>query len=307
SNLEQGLELGVLRLERLLDRERILELLRLTDPNRPAGPAAAAAVATGATGAISEEAEVSEELIGELESRVEEAEKRVRAEAAKLGAKMAGRLGDRAKREEGSRREAVEARDDVNRLQNALRVKEDRLAQTVVDYLELRHAMLRVQRASSVAREDAAAERIVQEEEVRECRRSTAVQTKGVVEQVARTCEEVGGELRRQIQLREDEACMLREQRAEAEELYEARAVRLEELLEDWKAKYAALRRKFALETEGFRRDADNIGRHVSGEGRSGVRFERIRAGPPGGRPAISSRSGSSAQHAVERAMYSRA
>jgi len=34
-------------------------------------------------------------------------------------------------------------------------------------------------------------------------------------------------------------------------------------------------------------------------------RFERIRAGPPGGRPAISSRSGSSARHAVERAIYS--
>ena len=58
---------------------------------------------------------------------------------------------------------------------------------------------------------------------------------------------------------------MLQEQRAEAEELYEARAVRLESLLEDWKTKYATLRRKFALETEGFRRDADNIGRQVSG------------------------------------------
>eukprot|EP00904_Undaria_pinnatifida_P002539 jgi/Undpi1/12286/HiC_scaffold_5.g01962.m1 len=285
SNLEQGLELGVLRLERLLDRERILELLRLTDPNRPAK----------ATGAASEEAEVSEELIDELEGRVEEAEERVRGEAAKLGAKMAGRLGDRAKREGGFRREAVEARDNVLGLQNALRIKEERLAQTVVDYLELRHAMLKVQQASSVAREDAAAERIVQEAEVRECRRKTAKQRKDVAEQVGRTCEEVSSELRRQIKLREDEACMLQEQRAEAEELYEARAVRLESLLEDWKTKYATLRRKFALETEGFRRDADNIGR----------RFERIRAGPPGGRPAISSRGGSSANHAVERAMYS--
>lgn len=54
---------------------------------------------------------------------------------------------------------------------------------------------------------------------------------------------------------------MLREQRAEAEELYEARAVRLEILLEEWKSKHAALRRRFSLETEGFRRDADNIGR----------------------------------------------
>lgn len=54
---------------------------------------------------------------------------------------------------------------------------------------------------------------------------------------------------------------MLREQRAEAEELYEERAVRLEGLLEEWKTKYAALRRRFSLETEGFRRDADNIGR----------------------------------------------
>ncbi|CAM9685596.1 unnamed protein product, partial [Choristocarpus tenellus] len=35
SNLEQDYDLGLLRLERLLDRERILELLRLTDPNRP--------------------------------------------------------------------------------------------------------------------------------------------------------------------------------------------------------------------------------------------------------------------------------
>lgn len=56
---------------------------------------------------------------------------------------------------------------------------------------------------------------------------------------------------------------MLQEQRAEAEELYEARAVRLEGLLEEWKAKHAALRRRFSLETEGFRRDADNIGRYV--------------------------------------------
>lgn len=55
---------------------------------------------------------------------------------------------------------------------------------------------------------------------------------------------------------------MLREQRAEAEELYEARAVRLESMLEEWKTKHAALRRRFSLETEGFRRDADNIGRH---------------------------------------------
>ena len=57
---------------------------------------------------------------------------------------------------------------------------------------------------------------------------------------------------------------MLQEQRAEAEELYEARAVRLEGLLEEWKTKHAALRRRFSLETEGFRRDADNIGRYAS-------------------------------------------
>lgn len=56
---------------------------------------------------------------------------------------------------------------------------------------------------------------------------------------------------------------MLQEQRAEAEELYEARAVRLESLLEEWKTKHAALRRRFSLETEGFRRDADNIGRYI--------------------------------------------
>lgn len=55
---------------------------------------------------------------------------------------------------------------------------------------------------------------------------------------------------------------MLREQRAEAEELYEARAVRLERMLEEWKTKHAKLRRRFSLETEGFRRDADNIGRY---------------------------------------------
>lgn len=54
---------------------------------------------------------------------------------------------------------------------------------------------------------------------------------------------------------------MLREQQAEAEELYEARAVRLESLLKEWNAKHASLRRRFSLETEGFRRDADNIGR----------------------------------------------
>lgn len=56
---------------------------------------------------------------------------------------------------------------------------------------------------------------------------------------------------------------MLREQRAEVEELYEERAVRLESMLEEWKTKHAALRRRFSLETEGFRRDADNIGRYV--------------------------------------------
>ena len=55
---------------------------------------------------------------------------------------------------------------------------------------------------------------------------------------------------------------MLREQRAEAEILCEERAVRLEGLLEEWKTKYAALRWRFSLETEGFRRDADNIGRY---------------------------------------------
>lgn len=54
---------------------------------------------------------------------------------------------------------------------------------------------------------------------------------------------------------------MLAEQHAEAEQLYEARAARLQSLLEDWKSKYGALRRRFALETEGFRRDADEIGR----------------------------------------------
>ena len=62
-------------------------------------------------------------------------------------------------------------------------------------------------------------------------------------------------------QLRVDKACMLREQRAGGEELYKARAARLEGLVEDWKGKYATLRRRFALETEGFRRDADEIGR----------------------------------------------
>lgn len=54
---------------------------------------------------------------------------------------------------------------------------------------------------------------------------------------------------------------MLVEQHAETKQLYESRAKRLEGLLEDWKSKHAALRRRFALETEGFRREADEIGR----------------------------------------------
>ncbi|CAB1106434.1 unnamed protein product [Ectocarpus sp. CCAP 1310/34] len=190
-------------------------------------------------------------------------------------------------------------------------------------FQELRHAMLRAQRVASEAREDAKKGRAADEEELkpllssclrsdgallppfalhadtcqmRKCRSYMAYQVQAITERVKGTCEDVESELHRQIQLRKDEVCMLREQRAEAEELYEARAVRLESLLEEWKGKHAALRRRFSLETEGFRRDADNIGR----------RFERIRAGPPGGRPAISSRSGSSARLAVERAFHPR-
>eukprot|EP00752_Nemacystus_decipiens_P002768 g2586.t1 len=300
SNLEHGLELGVLRLERLLDRERILELLRLTDPNRAAATRAAElakAVGKGGEGGgeDGDEEEVPEELIGQLEDRVAEAEERVRVEASRVGTAVAGRLEERARREENSRREESLARDEIVRMQTTLRDKEERLATTVISYLELRHAMLRAQRVASEAREDSATGRAVDEEEVRKCRSYMAEQTRAIREQVERTCEDVGGELHRQIQLREDEACMLQEQRAEAEELYEARAVRLESLLEEWKTRHAALRRRFSLETEGFRRDADNIGR----------RFDKIRAGPPGGRPPISSRSGSSARNAVERAIYS--
>ncbi|CAN0135362.1 unnamed protein product, partial [Scytosiphon promiscuus] len=309
SNLEHGLELGVLRLERLLDRERILELLRLTDPDQTSVTRAAdvATIARGGAGGTAhgngergrdggEQGErVSEELIEELEERVAEAEERVRSEASRVGAVVAGRLEERARREEESRREESSASDEILRLQTALRDKEERLANTVVSYLELRHAMLRAQRLASEAREDAAKGRAVDEEEMKNCKSFTVEQTRAINERVDRTCVEVSGELKHQIHLREDEACMLREQRAEAEELYEARAVRLESLLDEWNAKHAALRRRFSLETEGFRRDADNIGR----------RFERIRAGPRGGRPAISSRSGSSARHAIERAMYS--
>lgn len=65
---------------------------------------------------------------------------------------------------------------------------------------------------------------------------------------------------------------MLQEQRAEAEELFEARAARLERLAEEWKSKYEALRRRFALETEGFRRDAHEIGR-CDAEGTGGRRM----------------------------------
>lgn len=80
---------------------------------------------------------------------------------------------------------------------------------------------------------------------------------------------------------------MLQEQRAEVEELYEARAVRLESLLEEWKKKHAALRRRFSLETEGFRRDADNIGRYVR-VGRAVCLFRSRRAWRP--RPLIAAR-----------------
>ncbi|CAM9982234.1 unnamed protein product [Ectocarpus sp. 6 AP-2014] len=319
SNLEHGLELGVLRLERLLDRERILELLRLTDPDRAEATRAAGMEAfsgggggtTGRGGTADEnvygggggggggedDEEVSEEVVEQLEERVAEAEERVRVEASRVGAAVAVRLEERARREQDTRREEALARDEVLRLQTALRGKEERLANTVVSYLELRHAMLRAQRVASEAREDAKKGRAADEEEMRNCRSYTAYQVQAITERVKGTCEDVESELHRQVQLRKDEVCMLREQRAEAEELYEARAVRLESLLEEWKGKHAALRRRFSLETEGFRRDADNIGR----------RFERIRAGPPGGRPAISSRSGSSARLAVERAFYPRA
>lgn len=54
---------------------------------------------------------------------------------------------------------------------------------------------------------------------------------------------------------------MLSEQHAETEQLYESRVERLEGLMEEWKEKYRALRRRFALETEGFRRDAKELGR----------------------------------------------
>ncbi|CAM9147188.1 unnamed protein product [Ectocarpus sp. 8 AP-2014] len=315
SNLEHGLELGVLRLERLLDRERILELLRLTDPDRAEATRAAGMEAfsgggegiTGRGGTADENVygggggedddEISEELVEQLEERVAEAEERVRVEASRVGAAVAVRLEERARREQDTRREEALARDEVLRLQTALRGKEERLANTVVSYLELRHAMLRAQRVASEAREEAKKGRAADEEEMRKCRSYTAYQVQAITERVKGTCEDVESELHRQIQLRKDEVCMLREQRAEAEDLYEARAVRLEGLLEEWNGKHAALRRRFSLETEGFRRDADNIGR----------RFERIRAGPPGGRPVISSRSGSSARLAVERAFYPRA
>ncbi|CAM9547688.1 unnamed protein product, partial [Hapterophycus canaliculatus] len=146
SNLEHGLELGVLRLERLLDRERILELLRLTDPDRTSTTRGAdeAVITRGGTvqgnwgrGSEGEGGGdcVSEELIEQLEERVAEAEERVRSEASRVGAAVAGRLEERARREGESRREETLARDEVVRLQTALRDKEERLADTVVSYL----------------------------------------------------------------------------------------------------------------------------------------------------------------------------
>lgn len=63
---------------------------------------------------------------------------------------------------------------------------------------------------------------------------------------------------------------MLAEQQTETEKLYEERAMRLESLLQEWKSKYAALRRRFVLETEGFRRDADEIGRCEEHRGQGG-------------------------------------
>ncbi|CAN0382396.1 unnamed protein product [Ascophyllum nodosum] len=98
---------------------------------------------------------------------MEKAEERVRTETARLESAVAGRLGERAEREEKVRREEGITSEEVVQLQNTLRDKEQRLARTVVDYLELRHAVLRAQRVSSEARDEAAAVRMEQEEQVR--------------------------------------------------------------------------------------------------------------------------------------------
>ncbi|CAN0087026.1 unnamed protein product, partial [Phaeothamnion confervicola] len=176
SCLEQAYELELLRLERGLDRERILELLRLTDPDAPprpqpppvpsalgpaaAGhrssnqsqsqrypatgrPAAATAAATAAQG------EASPRLVVELERRAADAERRMHDEGRAVRVAVAEAIRQRALREEQRRAQVTAALNTNPQLLRRVCETESRLSHTVLDYLRLRHAALVAQRTSA--------------------------------------------------------------------------------------------------------------------------------------------------------------
>ncbi|CAM9887407.1 unnamed protein product, partial [Discosporangium mesarthrocarpum] len=302
SNLQQGFELGNLRLERLLDRERILELLRQTDPNTPgkrgtshppacehgrrssAGPGARHGEGRGekgggsaAGGGEEEDDTVPEEVIKELEARAADLEGRAWEKARSLESEISARLEERSRREGRMRREGATSRDAVLQRQTEVAQAEGRLSQTVLDYLTLRHNMLCAQR---VSREEADALEGLKHRRAREVELAVLAtsrekeKTREEVDRASRNAKEC---LRNQIRLREEEACMLEEQREEEGRLYQDRVEALEVELRRWRERYLGLRRRFSLETEGFQRDAEEIGR----------RFDRIRKGARGGRGAV--------------------
>eukprot|EP00953_Heterococcus_sp_UTEX-ZZ885_P029479 15637-Heterococcus_DN1.PRE.1 len=129
TDVEQRLELELLRLSRALDRERLVELLKATDPDPPS-PKSKCEARTAAAA----------ELISPLHCCCHNLRLLLLYEQ------------ERSLREHDARDTGTAHTREIAKLQAELKKTEDSLGQTVLDALELRHNALRTQRAAAEER-----------------------------------------------------------------------------------------------------------------------------------------------------------
>ena len=283
SNLEQEYALGCLRLSRILDKERIVELLKATDPEKGFAATLRATPTTTSNSALNlrrrrssltvaaaetealcdTEDAPSPELISRLQALVSEMEASVTAKEVQMRAALAARLSERASREEKASRDAWESSTKVTQLQQRLRSLEERLGRVVLDFLQLRHCSGVAGRKAIEEEEVVRAGEAQHREAARSARQALLeerLRLRDAAKNAARGEAEV---LRHQLRLRRSEICLLQEQQEEARRLFEARVAALQDKDVAWAVKARASERRARLEAEGFRRASEELARRL--------------------------------------------
>lgn len=262
TELEQQLELDLLQLERVLDKERILELLEATDPEPPE--------------AKPPDDLVPAERIQLLEARAARVEAGLQEKTQKLQTTIVSCLEERATREKTYRSDLRVTRDEVLHLEHALKKAEDSYGLTTLDLLELRYAAFKAQRAA--LEERASTTRLMQacKNEEHTTRNKLETKRRELVKDTNTAVHKVAEELHNQIRMTDTEMCVLLEQGEEAAAITARRKKALQEQLDIWQRKCDKVRSRNNAETEGFRRDAQELSRRYA-------RLRKLKAVPRAG------------------------